>query len=343
MRFDWQHNGNWGLPSEKAILPRCLKSAGYATAVFGKWHLGYDAHFSPLNAGFDSFFGCLGGYVDYFTHRELSELQVLYHNHRPVDRKGYMTRLIADQVIRFIQEHRDGPFFLYVPFTAPHFPFQGPENQAQTMTAENLTQGSRADYLRLIASLDLQIGRVLKAVDETGLRRNSYVVFASDHGAMRPGRNMPFSNYKSTVYEGGIRAPLIVRHPLRIRPGSVCHQPCLTFDLTRSFLRIAGIEFPRDTPADGIDILAHIENGCSDFSRTLFWRGRRGQRTERAVRHGEWKYLHRRLDNGVVEEGLFHLGRDPGEMQNQLQANPQTTQELQQLLKNWERDVRPMR
>ena len=114
-----------GLPVEQAILPRTLTEAGYETAIFGKWHLGYEPKFNPLEYGFGRFFGALGGNVKYFTHAELSPLPVLYLDRQPVERQGYMTRLLADEAEAFVQRNRSRPFFLYVPFTAPTFPSKG--------------------------------------------------------------------------------------------------------------------------------------------------------------------------------------------------------------------------
>ena len=341
IRLAEQHD--LGLPPGEAVLPRAIKQAGYATAAFGKWHLGYEAKFTPLAYGFDRFFGCLGGNVDYFTHKELSPLPVLYLDRKPVEREGYMTHLIAHDALAFIRENKDRPFFLYVPFTTPHFPFQGPNDAGIRFTKENWTQGTRAKYVELLEDLDTQIGRILGALDDTGLTGKTLVVFASDNGAMAPGRNLPFRNYKSTVFEGGIRVPLIVRYPGRIRPSLVSQQPCITMDLTRSFLRIAGAKPPADRPLDGIDIIAHVEGNRPDCRRTLFWRGRRGDRIERAVRDGNLKYVHRHLDDGSDHESLFDLARDPEEKNDLLGKRPADASRLKALLADWEREVRPAR
>ncbi len=328
-----------GLPVERAVLARAIKARGYATAAFGKWHLGYDAKFNPLEYGFDRFFGCLGGNVDYFTHKELSPLPVLYRDRAPVRRDGYMTHLIAADAAGFIRDHRDEPFFLYVPLTTPHFPFQGPDDAGIPFTKENWMKGTRAKYVELLEDLDAQVGRILKTLEEAGLANKTVVVFASDNGAMAPGRNLPFANYKSTVFEGGIRVPLIVRYPGRIRPGTVSDQASITMDLTRSFLRLAGVDASLVEPLDGIDIIDHIEQGKPDLKRTLFWRGRRGNRTERAVRDGDLKYIHRHLDDGTEHEYLFNLTTDPGEKTSLLAKQTPVAARLRQRLAEWEREV----
>ena len=336
-------NHDLGLPPKLALLPRAVHDAGYRFALYGKWHLGYEAKFHPLNYGFDDFFGCLGGYVDYFTHRELSPLDVLYDRRRAVEREGYMTHLIAEKALGFLDHADEKPFFLYVPFTSPHFPFQGPGDSSRKTTAENLTKGTRAQYVELLEDLDAQVGRILDRLKQRGLAENTVVVFASDNGAMAPGRNLPLAGYKGTVYEGGIRVPLIVRWPGKIDPGSVCRQPCITFDLTSSFLNIAGGTVLQSQKLDGIDIIAHAAEKEEDFARTLFWRGRRGDRTERAVRHGDWKYRHRKLDDGSVEEGLFDLSGDPAEAHNLLETQADQTAQMRNLLAEWEKDVKAIR
>jgi len=332
-----------GLPPRAAVLPRGIKDAGYATACFGKWHLGYEAKFNPLNYGFDEFFGCLGGNVDYFTHRELSDLKVLYRNRRPVKREGYMTHLIAEDAIGFLRRDRDDPFFLYVPFTSPHFPFQGPGDQDVAFGPDNWTKGTREKYVELLEDLDTQVGRLLAVLKEEGLERDTLVIFASDNGAIAPGSNAPFRNYKSTVFEGGIRVPLIIRYPGRIEPGQESSQPCLTFDLSKSLLRLAEADVPADHPLDGIDIVRHVAEGRENVRRTLFWRGRRGERTEKAVRDGDLKYIHRHLDDGSEHEYLFDLSTDPGESKNLLKQRPEDVARLRTLLAGWESDVRRSR
>ena len=331
------------MPTAQAVFPSAIKQAGYATAAFGKWHLGYDAKFNPLNYRFDRFFGCLGGNVDYFTHRELSPLDVLYRGRKPIEREGYMTHLITHDAVAFIREQKDHPFFLYVPFTTPHFPFQGPGDVGVRFTKENWTAGTRKKYVELLEDLDRAVGHIVGEIDKQGLAKQTLVIFASDNGAMKPGSNAPLRDYKSTAFEGGIRVPLIVRWPGHVKPGLESRQPCLSMDLTYSLLRVAGDKKLAERKLDGVDILRHIEVGRPDYKQTLYWRGRRGNRTERAVRDGSLKYYHRHLDDGTEHEYLFDLSNDPGERGNLLTAKPDVAKRLKKLLTTWEADVRPVR
>lgn len=332
-----------GLPVDQAVLPRALTNVGYNCAAFGKWHLGYESKFNPLRYGFSEFFGCLGGNVDYFTHEELSPFPVLYSGRNPINRPGYMTHLITDDAVEFIGKNKSKPFFLYVPFTTPHFPFQGPDDESLVFNADNWTSGTRPQYVKLIEDLDTQIGRILDELKKHNLDNNTVVVFASDNGAMAPGRNLPFSNYKSTAFEGGVRVPLIVRWPGHITPNTTSSQPSITFDLTKSFLNIAQADPLPNLPLDGIDIIAHAASNQPDVPRTLFWRAKRGERVERAVRQGRMKYYHRHLDDGSEIEYLFDLVADPAESNNLIAQHPAIAGALKLELVNWEKDVQPTR
>ena len=205
-----------GLPAAKAVLAPALKAAGYRNAIFGKWHLGYEDHFSPLEQGFDEFTGFLGGNVSYFKHVELSELKVYIRGREPVEREGYTTHLITEDAIDFLDRQKkvrpEEPFFLYLPHAAPHFPFQAPgDDTGKAPSAEEWTKGTRASYVKMLEDLDREVGKVLDALDKNGQSENTIVVFASDHGAMKPGLNTPWRDYKGTVFEGGLRVPLIAR------------------------------------------------------------------------------------------------------------------------------------
>jgi len=331
-----------GLPADSTIIPGALKDAGYACGLFGKWHLGYEPKFNPMEHGWDAFFGYTGGNVHYFTHRETSDLHVLFDGRLPVHRDGYMTHLITDSSIDFIKRHKDRPFFLMLSHECPHFPYQGPGDAAKVVTAENWMAKDDATYVAMLEDLDAEVGRLLGALDDAGLSDDTLVVFASDNGGVGGAAHMaPLRGAKSTTLEGGIRVPLIAKWPGRIKPGQVCDQPCMTFDLTASFLRIAGAKVSADR-LDGIDILQHVQEGKPTFKRTLFWRGKRGDRTWWAVRDGDLKYV-RNVDGGKTEQWLFNVATDPGEAQDLLGSKPAETAQLKKLLLKWETRVKAAR
>jgi len=329
-----------GLPASFATLAPGLKRAGYSNGVFGKWHLGYEPKFNPLDQGFDEFVGFLGGNVDYFTHTELSPLEVFIGGRKPIKRKGYMTHLITDDAVDFIARKKDNPFFLYVPFSSPHFPFQGPNDDTGRMhPADQFMTGTRAKYVELLEDLDRSIGRVLKALDKADVSKNTLVVFVSDHGAMKPGINLPFSGWKGGLMEGGLRVPAVVRWPGRLKAGTVSHQPASLLDLTRSFLRAGGAKVGK---LDGIDILKHVQDGKNDFDRTFYWRARRGDRTWRAIRDADLKYIYK-IEGGKEEEWLFDVRADAKEQDNLMSKQTKAADRLRSKLVRWEKAVKPRR
>jgi len=338
-RLAGQHD--LGLPPSDTELPVLLKKAGYATGILGKWHLGYEPKFLPRKHGFDYFFGPLGGFIDYFKHDELDGHVTLYRNEEPADVEGYSTDLIADEAIAFMKSHKAGPFFLYVPFNAPHEPIQDPDTAAMAP--------SRATYVKMVERLDGAIGKIVKAVDDEGLAGNTLVVFSSDNGGTAKfGRNLPFSRGKGTTYEGGIREPCIVRWPGVFKAGVTTEQVGITMDLTASFVRLAGAEAPTGAAKfDGIDVLKLVQEGAAPVPRALFWRLRRGENTRCGARDGSWKLVVERkgvtVDGKMVEEHLFDLDHDLAEKHDLMSAKPAEAARMKALLADWEKQVKPSR
>lgn len=331
-----------GLPASQSLLPSSLKSAGYTCGVFGKWHLGYEPHFNPIEHGWDEFQGYLGGNVHYFNHRETSDLHVLFRGRLPVYRQGYMTHLITNDSIDFIEKHKDKPFFLYVAHECPHFPYQGPNDQKKMVTEDNWNKPDAKTYVTMLEDLDKEVGRLLAAIDNANIAEKTVVVFASDNGGISSVAHMDnLRGTKGTTFEGGIRVPLIIRWPNHIKPGQVNHQVSATFDLTTSFLNLARAN-TEDMKLDGMDLIQQVIDENSSKDRTLFWRGKRGERTWWAVRNGDFKYVrHKEADQ--VEEWLFNLGKDKSENQNLLKVQPNRAAQLKKQLMSWEQDVQPIR
>jgi arylsulfatase A-like enzyme len=339
-----------GLPVEETTIARILKDAGYATAICGKWHLGYEAKFSPNKHGFDHAFYAIGGGMDYFHHVEPppSSMHVLYLNGKPVKRKGYFTDLMTDEAIEFMEQQTENvPFFLYVPFTAPHSPYQGPCDFRDRALPEDSdlwdqSKGPRDIYFAMIERMDHCIGRILRKFEDLNLQNNTLVIFMSDNGASPSGSNLPFSGFKGNLFEGGIRVPCIVKWPGVLRGGTVSNQPCMTMDFSRSVVRSAGAKTPENRPFDGIDILQAVETNQPVQKRTLFWRARRAQRTRKAARDGSLKYI-RLQDGDDVKEYLFDLEQDPAEENNLFSERKEDVQKLKILLSDWEEKVKHKR
>ena len=196
-------------------------------------------------------------------------------------------------------------------------------------------------YVAMLEDLDREVGRLLSALEKHKLSDNTLVVFVSDNGGFSGAANMgPLNGAKSTTLEGGIRVPLIMRWPNKIEPGSTSNQVCATFDLTRSILNLAQAKVPGEQ-LDGLDIVKHVTARKPDFERTLFWRGKRGERTWSAVRQGDLKYV--RKKEGETQEWLFDLSKDIGEKTNLSSSRPKEFALLKKLLADWEKEVQPIR
>ncbi|HBY62589.1 MAG TPA: twin-arginine translocation pathway signal protein, partial [Solibacterales bacterium] len=320
------------LPSETTVA-RLLRDAGYRTALSGKWHLGAEDEFSPLKHGFEEFFGFRGSDHDYYSHRTLEGKPDLYENDRLVERTGYSTDLFGAWAADYIRRQRKGgpPFFLYAAFNAPHWPFQPPGKPEDVRTPETWMAGTRGDYVRMVERLDENVGRLLGALRESGLEENALVIFTNDNGGDRLSDNGGAFHHKFTVWEGGIRVPLLMRWPGVIERRGDCGQVAITMDLTATALRAAGAAPRADRPLDGMDLTGAASGRDRDVERTIFWRHRNQMR---AARRGDWKLVR---DSGY--DLLFDLARDPGERRDLAFEQPQKVEELRGLLEAWEKEM----
>tara|TARA_Y100001934_G_scaffold145042_1_gene174246 strand:- start:1272 stop:2657 length:1386 start_codon:yes stop_codon:yes gene_type:complete len=342
--FELADRKELGMPPEKNTLVRLLKKAGYTAVGLGKWHLGYEQKFLPPEHGFDYFLAALGGTVDYWYHNEPNGTPVLYENSKRVTREGNLTDLITAGALKFLRERdKDQPFFLYLPYTAPSAPLQHPlikhdkPKVSSAWDTKDWQAGSRRDYGRLVERLDYSVGKVLAEVDRLGLRENTLVIFASDNGGNDRARNAPFRGYTSDLFDGGIHIPCMARWPGVLPEGIVSGRQFLTLDLTVSILSAAGIKQPTGEDAlDGIDILGAVASGEAPASRALFWRARRADRTWRAVRDGDLKFLTFRDSKGV-DEYLFDLKDDPSEETNLFANRESDVIRLRTQLVDWEK------
>lgn len=331
-----------GLPATGRSLPRLLKNNGYATALVGKWHLGWKDEFSPIAHGFDYFFGFKSGFIDYYQHTAgggSPSKADLFENDRPVEVPGYMTDLITERSVRFIEQNAGQPFFLDVAYNAAHWPYQPPgkpsiaRSGGRHLGPMDDSAGTRADYVAMLERADEGVGRILRALDSLGLRRNTIVIFTNDNGGEWLSRNAPFFHNKGTVWEGGIRVPAIVRWPGHIPAGRVSGQVGITMDLTASILAATGTPVPDGTRLDGIDLLPVLEERAPEVDRTLFWRVI-GSGPQRAVRSGDWKLL---FDGSRAL--LFNVRTDLGERNNMIAQRPDIARRLQSLVAAWQADV----
>ena len=332
-----------GLPAEEQTIVRLLKEAGYATAIAGKWHLGYEPKFAPHHHGFDYTFYCIGGGMDYFHYLDTVAGYNLFQDGNPIRREGYFTDLMTDAAVKFLKRQKDRPFFLYVPYTTPHSPFQGPNDyQPDPLPLDSpLWKQGRAPpdvYIAMIEHMDKCIGRILETLQALKLSEKTVLIFTSDNGGTGSARNAPFSGIKGSTFEGGIRVPAVVRWPGVVPAGVVSDQPCITLDFTASIARIAGVTPSPDKPFEGIDILRHVAEGRPDFERTLYWRKPRGETLWKGVRQGSLKYVGQKQGD-TYREYLFDLSSDLPEKENLKDARPGDLARLKQLYDTWEEKV----
>jgi arylsulfatase A-like enzyme len=327
-----------GLPATGKSLPQLLKNNGYATALIGKWHLGYKPEFSPGAHGFEYFFGFKSGYTDYYQHTSGEGQPDLFENDQPVEVAGYMTDLITEKSVRFIEQNAQQPFFIDVAYNAAHWPYQPPDKPSKAIdNARHLgpfdpDTSTRADFVAMLERADQGVGRILQALDKLGLRQNTIVIFTNDNGGEWLSRNTPLFHHKGTVWEGGIRVPAILRWPGHIPAGRVSAQVGITMDLTASILAATRTPVPVDARLEGIDLLPILEGRTPEVERTLFWRVT-GPRTQVAVRSGDWKLL---FDGRPM---LFNLRADLGERNNLIGQRGDIARKLEPLLAAWQKDV----
>jgi arylsulfatase A-like enzyme len=297
-----------GLPVAHPTVASLLRDNNYETALLGKWHLGWKPEFGPNRHGYDEFFGVLSGASDYFTHRaEDFKGPDLWENLAPVERVGYLTNLLSDRAVEFVTRRRTRPFFLSLQYTAPHSPWEGPEDV--TISHEHGAGpmdegGSLSIYGSMVRSMDQGIGRVLAALDRGGLARRTLVIFTSDNGGERYSFNWPFSFEKMYLSEGGIRVPAILRWPGVICAEQTTDQAAITMDWAATILAVTATEQHPGYSLDGENLLPVCTGVTPVHDRELFWR----TRERAAARMGRWKYLQ---ESGV--ERLFDLVNDPGE------------------------------
>lgn len=317
------------LAADEVTLADVLRKAGYRTGQFGKWHLGRYARYHPQSRGFDDYFGFWQyGFINrYFDSDELFE------GRTPVTTAGYVTDVLTDRAIRFVETHRERPFFLYVPYNAPHSPNLSPD----ALTAKYLRKGLTlpdAQIYGMIDSIDQNVGRLVRSLDTAGVRDNTLVLFMTDNGFVSNHFPAGLRGRKGTVFEGGIRVPLIANWPGKLPAGRVVDTPAQHVDLFPTLCEVAGARPPESRKLDGASIWPLMrEGGGPAPHRYLFhqWSRVRPKADENwAIHEGQWK-----LVNGL----LFDLATDPGEARDRAGEHPEKAAELRRAFLAWFSDV----
>jgi arylsulfatase A-like enzyme len=345
-----------GLAPEEITIAELLQSSGYATGIIGKWHLGHEEPFLPLNRGFDVHYGFYEAFTLYdqvddpnVINRRLDEFSdkhqwrqgrrgtsAIRRNHRIVEEQEYLTDRIAEEAVRFLEEQTAKPFFLFVPFSAPHVPYQAQARYYQSLgQVEDETQRV---YRAMIKNLDDAVGRITDTVGALGLREDTLIIFASDNGgAAHTGAmdNAPLVGGKFTNFEGGLNVPFLLRWDGVVAPGDRYTQPVSLMDVFATAAAAASAPLPRDRRYDGVDLLPFLAGeGADPPHRALFWRSL----YNKAVRRGRWKLIVNERSGQVL---LFDLDHDRREKENLAPRHPEIVEELLDDLERWEETLRP--
>jgi arylsulfatase A-like enzyme len=330
-------NALW-MELEEITIAEALKPAGYTSCHIGKWHLGADDWY-PDRQGFDfNVGGCDFGqpptYFDPYYRKGQGEIPTL----EPSRNGEYLTDREADEAVKFIHNHKDKPFFLYMAHYTVHTPIQAKKNLIEKYKLKPPTNQKHPTYAAMIESLDDAVGRICSALDELDLAENTIIFFTSDNGGLLgPTNNAPLRSGKGFPYEGGIREPLIVRWPKVVKPGTVSHEPVTSVDYFPTICQAADIPLPNDRNIDGVSLLDHLKsNGTKELNRhALYWHfpHYRGNVVPYSIiREGSWKLI-KRYEGKPFE--LFNLKSDISEENDLSQIYPTKTRQLDAKLILW--------
>jgi arylsulfatase A-like enzyme len=355
-------NGPALKPAERTIAS-LLKPAGYATGLFGKWHLGDTADTVPNAHGFDRFVGFHSGCIDFYSHRyywgepRTVNYHDLWHDRTEVFEDGqYSTELFAREAAQFVRDNRSNPFFLYVPFNGVHYPMHAPRKYVERFPD---LEPERRMYAAMLSAVDDGVGLVMRTLRELHLTDNTLVLFSADNGATREpraglnqqparaGDNRPFRGNKFSAFDGGMHVPMAMSWPGVIPKAQVRPQVGNHVDLLPTICAAAGVPVPADRTMDGFDALPMAVSGTASRHDAIFW----SSQEQLAVRRGNWKLV----QNGKIFDGtaqgarplqgddalfLSNLDEDPGESKNLRHQNPAMVDQLLTLAEKWLADVK---
>jgi arylsulfatase A-like enzyme len=324
---------DFGLALSEPTLAERFKKLGYSTGMVGKWHLGYQPQFTPTQRGFDEFYGFLGGAHFYLSAGDRNRGPIL-RGTTPVDAIEYTTFDFAREASAYIERHKNEPFFLYLPFNAVHGPLEA--TPAYLAKFSGIQNEKRQKFCAMLASLDDAVGMVLSKLRETGLEDDTVLYFIGDNGGPTPSTtsaNGPLRDYKTTVFEGGIRVPFAMQWPGHVPKGITYHKPVVSLDIMPTSLVAAGVHIDRQWKLDGVDLLPHLtgkrSNAPHDF---LYWRTGK----QKAIRHGDMKLLMQR--NSTTWE-LYDLAKDVAESNNLAEEQPDIVKTLAARWSGWNAEL----
>ena len=329
-----------GLSLKEKTFAEIAKQVGYQTAIFGKWHLGYEPKFNPTQQGFDEYIGFVSGNVDYHSHIDQEGYEDWWFGSELKKEQGYSTDLINEHAVDFIKRNKDQRFLLYIAHEAPHYPIQGrlspPERGINRVNGKGSNAFSSEKsksiiYKEMIEVMDEGIGKVIETLSELNLDKKTIVFFFSDNGGTKLSNNGELRAGKGSVYEGGHRVSALVWAPKLIKAGRVSDQQIMTMDIFPTVANLIGAV--PDQEIDGISFKNHLLNGEKIEDRSLFWE----YNNNLAMRKGKWKIVIGRK-NKIPE--LFNLEKDLGETLDIAEQNPRLVKEMMTELEAWKKYVK---
>ena len=345
-----------GLPESEVSLFELMHSAGYRTACIGKWHLGYNEPFLPQNKGIDEFYGFYEAFSLYapkknkeivnYKHNIYQNKHIwrqkrkgpsaIIHNGKVVEEKEYLTTRIAEEACRFIRKNEKIPFLLYIPFSAPHTPFQAPKSYYDRFA--HVKDKNKRVYYAMIAALDDAVGEILNQVKESGIEENTLVFFASDNGGAtytEATDNGDLKGGKITNFEGGLNVPFIMKWKGTINPGYQYHHPVSLMDIFTTAVSSCTIPLPENISLDGVNLIPFLSGEVTQPPHEyLFWR----TEFNKTVRYGKWKLIVNTRDDFLM---LYDLEADKQEKFDLKAEHPEIVEYLLARLSKWESELKP--
>jgi len=349
-----------GMDTREVLLPRVLKTAGYTSGIFGKWDLGVHKRFLPLARGFDDFYGFVNTGIDYYTHERYG-VPAMYRNNSPTiaDKGKYCTGLFEREAVRFLKANHKNPFFLYVPFNAPHgassldpiirsgaqapekFKKMYPALRSQAGTQPGTRYGKpatvlnraarRLEFVGSITAMDAAIGKLLDLLDEYKIADNTIVIFFSDNGGGGSADNAPLRGRKGQMFEGGIRVPCIVRWPGKIPAAATTDEFLTSMEIFPTLCAATGAAPPKGMALDGFDMLPVLQGKMKSSRQEMFWQ----RRLDKGARVGHWKWVE--SSRGT---GLFDLRTDLSEKHDLSKAKPEVLKMMKARFANWKKQMK---
>ena len=370
-RFGMEDNIESAVPTSEIMIPQIIRQAGYTSGIIGKWHLGHQTGQLPLEKGFDEFYGFLGGNHNYF-----SNAKPVFSGTEAADFDGYLTDALADKAADFIERHKESPFFLYAAFNAPHSPMMATQRYIERVvkhqprfepTFERIKRIKGRDglpnfimsdfrspdadpevmrlvYCAMVAGLDDGVGRIMAAIEKTGIRDKTLVVFLSDNGAAlaRPtdfgGVNLPLRSGKGTIFDGGVRVVFGASWP-GVIPASEDYPGIINAtDLFTTTVELAGAKVPQDRTIDGVNLMPYLTGKKKGNPHDTFF-FRRKDRDSWSLRSGDFKWVKDRKSRMAAEGELYKVSQDVAESEDVSSQYPEEKAELIRLYETLTKDL----